>query len=289
MINYQLLEALAAIVSEKGFEKAARKLFITQSAASRRIRQLESIVGEPVLIRSHPPILTATGKRLLNHLQQVRQLEVALGMNTLVESEGYDQPLTIRLATNADSLATWLPEALAVGDKLKFELVVEDQSVTLKRMKAGEVMVCISSDGEPVNGAAVIPLGSLKYKVVASAKWVDRYGLDTDLGELPCLVFDENDKLQHQFLADFNYSAPQYIHYFPCSEGFKQGVLSGLGYGLLPELQIGDLIDRGELIDLKPDYVINTPLFWHYWHTESPQLKALREHAMSVAKIKLEQ
>ena len=37
MINYQQLEALHAVISEAGFEKAAAKLFITQSAVSRRI------------------------------------------------------------------------------------------------------------------------------------------------------------------------------------------------------------------------------------------------------------
>ncbi|XQF91513.1 LysR family transcriptional regulator (plasmid) [Pseudoalteromonas espejiana] len=37
MIDYQLLNALSAVISEGGFEKASKKLFITQSAVSRRI------------------------------------------------------------------------------------------------------------------------------------------------------------------------------------------------------------------------------------------------------------
>ncbi|WP_133469890.1 LysR family transcriptional regulator ArgP [Paraglaciecola marina] len=292
MIDYQLLQALSAVITEKGFEKASKKLFITQSAVSRRIRQLESILGEPVLVRSQPPKLTLTGQRLLNHLQQVMQLEVALGMTSIAEDSHYDKPLTVRLAVNADSLATWLPEALAVPEssvvgKLKFELVVEDQSITLNRMKAGEVMICISSNPEPVNGGSVDRLGALPYKAVASPDFVQKYGVDADLSQLPCLVFDENDTLQHDFLEDFKYGEPKYIHSCPSSEGFKQMIVAGLGYGLLPELQIGNSLNNGELVDLKPNYVIETPLFWHYWHTESPQLKALREHALRIAKQKL--
>ncbi|MEP2653372.1 MAG: LysR family transcriptional regulator ArgP [Paraglaciecola sp.] len=294
MIDYPLLQALAAVITEKGFEKASKKLFITQSAVSRRIRQLESTLGEPVLVRSHPPKLTLTGQRLLNHLQQVMQLEVSLGLANFAEDLAYDKPLTVRLATNADSLATWLPEALAVPDsamagKLKFELVVEDQSVTLNRMKAGEVMICISSHPEPVNGGLVDVLGALPYKAVASPAFVERYGVDADLSVLPCLVFDENDSLQHQFLEDFKYDEPKYIHSCPSSEGFKQMIVAGIGYGLLPELQIGNSLDNGELVDLKPNYVINTVLFWHYWNTESPQLKALRKHVLSVSKHRLKQ
>lgn len=294
MIDYQLLLALSAVITEKGFEKASKKLFITQSAVSKRIRQLESILGEPALVRSQPPKLTATGQRLLNHLQQVMQLEVALGMSNIGADSTHGKPLTVRLATNADSLATWLPEALVVPGthvvgRLTYELIVEDQCVTLNRMKAGEVMICISSTPDAVNGGAVDSLGSLRYKAVGSPEFVKRFGSNADFAQLPCLMFDENDMLQHQFLADFKYDTPKHIHLCPSSEGFKQAIVAGLGYGLLPELQIGNLIDTGELIDLKPGYVINTPLYWHYWHTESPQLKALRQHALSVAKKRLVQ
>lgn len=290
MINYQQLEALHAVISEAGFEKAAAKLFITQSAVSRRIQQLELLLGEPVLVRSQPPKATAAGQRLLNHLQQVLQLEFALGINALNSHYSADEPLTVRLATNADSLATWLPQALVVSEaeidgRLRFELLVEDQSVILKRMKAGEVMVCISASAEPVNGGLVSYLGALRYQAIASPAFIQRYGsaVGAELAKVPCLVFDEHDKLQHQFLRDVAQCEPEFVHYCPLPEGFKQAMIAGLGYGLLPEIQLGDAIAKGELALFKPGYVLDTPLYWHYWQTESPQLKALRQHALKVA------
>ena len=290
MINYQQLEALHAVIGEAGFEKAAAKLFITQSAVSRRIQQLELLLGEPALVRSQPPKPTAAGQRLLNHLQQVLQLEFALGINALNSHYSADEPLTVRLATNADSLATWLPQALAVPEaemdgRLRFELLVEDQSVILKRMKAGEVMVCISASAEPVNGGLVSYLGALRYLAMASPAFVQRYGTHrgTELAKVPCLIFDEHDKLQHQFLRDVAQCEPEFVHYCPSPEGFKQAMIAGLGYGLLPEIQLGDAIAKAELTLFKPGYVLDTPLYWHYWQTESPQLKALRQHALKVA------
>ncbi|MEN8637129.1 ArgP/LysG family DNA-binding transcriptional regulator [Pseudoalteromonas distincta] len=173
MIDYQLLNALSAVISEGGFEKASKKLFITQSAVSRRIHQLEAKLGEPVIIRTQPPRPTALGKRLLNHLQQVLQLEVALNVDALNEHSSLNTPLSVKLAANADSLATWLPEALAILDtesdcKFRFEVISEDQSIAHKRMKDGEVMVCISSSSEPVNGGLASPLGAIRYKAIAS-------------------------------------------------------------------------------------------------------------------------
>jgi len=294
MIDYQLLHALSSVVSEGGFEKASKKLFITQSAVSRRIYQLESAFGGPVLIRTKPPKPTAVGKRLLNHFQQVIQLELALNIRTTDESINLDTPLTVKLVANADSIATWLPEALAIKQSAsslhyRFEIISEDQSIALKRMKDGEVMICICSNSEPVNGGLVSALGMLRYQVIASPAFVKRYNVSSidQLVNLPCLIFDEHDTLQHQFLADVCNSKPKYTHICPSSEGFKQSMIAGLGYGLLPILQVGNLLETGELVNLAPEYYLDTPLYWHYWQTESPQLKALRTYAIDVAKTRL--
>ncbi|BBO29624.1 HTH-type transcriptional regulator ArgP [Alteromonas sp. I4] len=294
MIDYAQLHALSAVINEGGFERAARKLFITQSAVSRRIQQLESQLGEPVLLRQQPPKPTATGTRLLNHLQQVLQLEYGLGINALQFDSDPQKPLIVRLAANSDSIATWLPEALVTANneinaRLQFEIVLQDQTVVLNRMKSGEVMVCIASTAEPVNGGLVSYLGALRYRAVASPAFVAAHGIQSvaDLADAPCLVFDEHDKLQHEFLTDIVKAKPKRIHLCPSSEGFRQSVVAGLGYGLLPELQIGDGIARGEMVDLAPHYTLDTPLYWHYWQTESPLLASLRVHALNVAKRRL--
>ena len=57
-------------------------------------------------------------------------------------------------------------------------------------------------------------------------------------------------------------------------------MLAGIGYGLLPVLQLNKELENGELVDLMPGYHVDTPLYWHYWQTESPQLKTLREFAL---------
>ena len=141
MIDYQLLQALYAVVTEKGFERAAQTLFITQSAVSKRINQLESILGEPVLVRTKPPKATELGIKLLTHLQQVKQLELSLNLQSSSEFVDKQLPVTVKIATNADSLATWLPEALSVPEeysdfKYRFEIITEDQTIALNRMKA---------------------------------------------------------------------------------------------------------------------------------------------------------
>ena len=282
MLDYRLLQALAAVTAQGGFEKAAVQLHLTQSAVSRRIKQLEAILGQPVLQRCTPPRPTLAGQRLLNHLQQVRQMEAALGLA--------DQEVQLlRLATNADSLATWLPQALVLPDQpqLCFDLVVEDQSVSLKRMKQGDVMACICDSPQPLNGGAVMPLGALRYRAVASPDFIRRYQLQPltakALAQAPCLVFSADDALQHRFLQDIVGISPSHVHLCPSSEGFLKAVLAGLGFGLLPELQMQTHFANGDLIDLAPGYFLDTPLYWHHWQTESPLLQQLRLQVLAGA------
>jgi len=287
MLDYRLLQALAAVSSQGGFEKAAAFLHLTQSAVSRRIKQLEGILGQPVLERTIPPKPTPAGLLLLNHLQQVQQMESALG---LAEQDVQ----SVRLATNADSLATWLPEALVLPNKpnIRFDLVVEDQSISLKRMKQGDVMACICDSPFAINGGDVMPLGALRYRAVASPAFIERYQLSPitpqKLAKSPCLTFSTDDLLQHRFLHDFAGIIPEHVHICPSSEGFMKAVLAGLGFGLLPDLQMQAYITRGELKDLAPGYYLDTPLYWHHWQCESPLLRQLRLQVLEHAKASLE-
>ena len=59
MLDYAGLEALAAVVREGSFERAAHKLHVTPSAVSQRIKQLEERVGQALVLRGQP--CTGTG------------------------------------------------------------------------------------------------------------------------------------------------------------------------------------------------------------------------------------
>lgn len=100
--DYRTLQALDAVIRERGFERAAQKLCITQSAVSQRIKQLENMFGQPLLVRTVPPRPTEQGQKLLALLRQVELLEE----EWLGDEQIGSTPLLLSLAVNADSLAT---------------------------------------------------------------------------------------------------------------------------------------------------------------------------------------
>ena len=58
MLDYASLGALAAVVREGSFEKAAAALGVTPSAVSQRVKALEERVGSVLVGRSQPCLFT---------------------------------------------------------------------------------------------------------------------------------------------------------------------------------------------------------------------------------------
>lgn len=283
-MDYKLLAALAAVVEQSGFERGAQRLGISQSAISQRIKLLEARIGQPVLLRATPPTPTEVGRRLLNHVQQVRLLEHDLQeqVPTLRESEEVQR---LRIAINADSLATWWGPVVAdfcVRHKLLLELVVEDQGVGLKRMRAGDVAACVCAAEQPVSGARSLALGAMRYRAMASASFMQRYfahGVDSQaLASAPAIVFGPDDQLQHLYLQTLGLSASFQYHLCPSSEGFIALTKQGLGWGMLPELQISEALSQAELLELIPGFPVDVPLYWHYWRNGGELLDRLTRH-----------
>ena len=63
MLDYAGLSAIAAVVREGSFERAARALNVTPSAISQRVKGLEERLGSVLIVRGQPCTATATGRR----------------------------------------------------------------------------------------------------------------------------------------------------------------------------------------------------------------------------------
>lgn len=280
MFDYKLLSALAAVVEQAGFDRAAQALGLSQSAISQRIKLLEARLGQPVLLRASPPQPTEVGRRLLNHVQQVRLLERDL--QTQVPGMNASRlPERLRIALNADSLSTWWAPAVApfcAEYGVVLDHVLEDQAVGLKRMRAGEVAACVCAVERPLAGARSEFLGAMRYRALASPAFIERHlssGSIEDLLRAPAIVFGPDDQLQHRYLASLGLNGGFSHHLCPSSEGFVRLLQSNLGWGLVPELQVRAELASGALVDVAGGPPIDVPLYWHHWRNGGELLAEL--------------
>lgn len=276
MIDYKLLEALAYVVLEGGFERAAEKLHITQSAVSQRVKLLEEQVGQILVTRTVPPRTTRKGKRFLKHYMLVKNLEADLNLEK--ETDSHETFQTLSVGINADSLATWFFPAIdgfLKSHSIVLDIRVDDQDETHKMLRNGEVVGCISSEKKAVQGCRVAYVGTMNYRLCATPEFTEKYfkaGLSAEaLKHAPSVIFNRKDDLQSRFFHQF-FGRPATglpVTYIPSSIEFSQAVINGFGYGMIPDLQGLDHITSGRLKDLAPDCHIKVNLYWHRWNLPS--------------------
>ncbi|GAP37625.1 LysR family transcriptional regulator ArgP [Piscinibacter sakaiensis] len=268
------LDALAALADEGSFERAAQRLLVTQSAVSQRLRNLEGRLGRPLVVRSRPLRLTEAGKHLLRYARQWQALRADIARELGAGPASGTAPL--RIAVNADSLATWVLPALdpLVQAGLLIELLVDDQDFTHDGLREGAVLGCVSTVREALRGCRVVPLGVMPYVAVASPGFVERRlprGLrPEDLAQVPFLVFNRKDDMQALWVsAAFGLRQPRLqARYVPSSEAYVHAATMGWGIGVVPELQVRALLGAGRLVALAPQVAVPVALYWHEWRLD---------------------
>jgi len=279
MLDYKLLEALAAVVREQGFDKASKILHLTQSAISHRIKTLEEQTAQILLIRGNPPRPTPAGQRVLKHFRLVQGLEDDLEES--LSPHPRDGFVSLVLGVNADSLATWFLPAIRPfldREKIVLDLLIEDQEITHRLLANGEVIGCITSEKEPSQGCTAHPLGIMSYRLMATREFVSTWfpgGLTREAAtKAPAVIFNRRDGLHASMLShlfpDFSHSFP--AHYIPSSEQFVRVITQGHGYGLIPDLQLEKLPDSDQLEECAPGHALPILLFWHTWTRQSELL-----------------
>ncbi|MDQ1898898.1 LysR family transcriptional regulator ArgP [Paracoccus sp. WLY502] len=284
MLDYPALAALAEVIRRNSFEAAAAALRVTPSAVSQRIRGLEDRMGCVLIDRGPPLKPTTEGLRLAAHLDRVRLLESVLG------DIAPERPV-MRLAVNADSLATWVMPALAAAPGL-LDLTIDDQDHALDWLRGGLVTAAITSDSRPVPGCDSLRLGGMRYRATASPDFMRRHfanGVDAaSLVRAPSLSFNSKDALQARWieaLTGKRLTLP--MHRIPASQAFADAARLGIGWGMNPEMFICDDLIQGRLVDLAPDLPLDVPLYWQFNRIAGPVLAPLTAAIKKAARAAL--
>ena len=281
------LRALAAAVAEGTLEAAARRLHVTPSAISQRLRALEAGTGQVLLIRSRPVRPTAAGEAVLRLARQVELLTADVAQE--LSADGSTDPPALPIAVNADSLATWfLPAVAPLAAEFCFDLRREDQEHTGELLREGSVMAAVTAQAAAVPGCSAVRLGTMRYRPMATTAFTRRWfpdGVDADsLRRAPVVVFDRDDALQHSWLRRRSrrpLDPP--LHHVPATADFAQAVQLGFGWGMLLPEQI-----TPDVVDLAPGgHGVDVVLHWQRWKLRSPALDRVSDAVVAAGRRRL--
>lgn len=278
------LTALLAVLRRGAFDAAAAELNVTPSAVSQRIKALEERVGASLIHRGPPCTATPQGKRLAQHAQNVALLEKQVAQELSLKGETITQ---LRVAVNADSLATWFIPAMRATPDLLYDLVVDDQDHSADWLQRGDVAAAVTTAAN-LPGCDGHALGTMRYLATASPDYMKHWfpqGITPQtLTRAPCLTFNHKDQLQRQWVEqEFNtrFTAPS--HMLPSSQAFVQASALGMGWGMNPALLIQRQLRRGRLVELKPDAPLDVPLYWQVSRVLAPALRPVTDAVKDAA------
>lgn len=289
MLDYAALLALHTVIREGSFERAARRLHVTPSAVSQRIRALEERVGCALVVRDQPCRATDAGQRLCRHVDQVRLLELELegAIPSLLPGDDAGGKDTVRvplpIAVNADSLATWFAPAIAdfgARHPVLLDVAVDNEDHTARWLQDGQVMAAVTASARAPAGCETRPLGAMRYLAAASPAFVARYFADgvtaAALARAPSLAFNAKDTWQERWaerLVGRRVALPH--HTLPSPLAFVDASLAGMGWGMHPRELIAPCLADGTLVELAPGTPLDVALHWQYARSSAGLLAEL--------------
>ena len=279
----ELAHTLAVVVDSGSLEAAAAQLALTQPAVSLRIRTLEKLTGQVLLVRSRPVKPTPAGEAVVAHGRLVANMDRLLAKQLNITNSA-----RFALAVNADSLATWLLRPFALlGTNLDvtFDIHRDDEDFTHHLLSEGTVLAAVTTQSSAIAGCSATPLGRMRYVPSATTDFVQRYfpaGLTSlALGQAPLVNFDDRDDLQHKWLRERGArEVHPPSHRVPASSEFATAVSLGMGWGMLP---LAQRAQHPHLVSLDASW-IDVPLYWQRWKMKSIVLDAVTEAVVAAAR-----
>jgi LysR family transcriptional regulator (chromosome initiation inhibitor) len=298
MLDYSSLAALAAVVREGSFERAARTLNVTASAVSQRVKLLEERLGCVLVVRGQPCSASDAGRLLCRHVERLGMLEhdLQLALPKLEPDADSAGRVTLRVAVNADSLGTWFMRAMAAFVKTEpvlLDVVLDDEEHTAEWLRTSEVLAAVTAAARTVQGCNSIALGRLRYAAVASPGFVRRYfssGVTpASLAGAPRLSFNRKDRLQQQWIRLVcRRPVDTPTHWLPSTQAFIDASSAGIGWGMNPLCLVQPQLRAGTLVELVPGHQLAVALYWQHIRLPVSMLDRLTHTVSAAARVALE-
>lgn len=171
-MDIDLLKTFLEVNRTRHFGRAAENLYLSQSAISARIRQLEDLVGSPVFTRDRNDIrLTTKGKKLLEHAESIvtawnrARQEVTLG-------EDIEQSLVIGGTPSLWDirLQEWLYRISMDMPEVALSAEADNPDMLLRRLLDGTLDLALTFEGPRMARLKVTELANIELILVSSRK-----------------------------------------------------------------------------------------------------------------------
>ncbi|WP_164990484.1 LysR family transcriptional regulator [Agromyces albus] len=277
ILSTDLVRTLAEIAETGSLDAAARRLEITPSAVSQRLKSLETLLGRVVLVRSKPVRLTTAGDSVVRFARQAQQLEDEVLRNLGVVSRGIRPRISVRVDTDLRSY--WVAAVASAAADIPVDISMFEEGVWDDGRESGQAAIAVTVRPEEAPGWETISLGSVGFDAVASPAFVERWGL-LRAGSLsfsndaPTVIVRGRERRHNTFLTADTHTVSDSITTVPSTEIALAFAEAGHGWCLLPRTVTTTSLQRGRLLrvsttSIREDYQLQR------WGIHTPAVEAV--------------
>lgn len=276
-ITLKQLRALQAVVEENTILAAAERLHLTGPAVHNQLKNLEDLIGSPLLVRSGSErnVPTAQGRALL---RAAAEIETSLD-RALRHIGALDQGLQGRVVLGVVSTGKYFaPRIVALLKRempdVDVALRVGNREEIIEAMERGELDLCVMGRPPRTFLAEAVPLFDHPHIIIAAAD----HPLATDpivprealLRER--FVMREAGSgtriLASRFLDEIGHDQEAGVTEMSSNETIKQAVIHGLGIAMISAHTVADELESGRLVRLR---VQGLPIYRKWYLLPQPR------------------
>ncbi len=255
-MDIELLRTFLEVDRTRHFGRAAENLFLTPSAISARIRQLEELIGVPLFVRQHHNLhLTPAGHRLRSHAEAILAAWNRARQEVVLE-EGRD-PLTV---AGIDSLwdvvlQPWLLDLRRHHPELAIRAEAHSAETLIRKLLDDALDIAFLFDPPQMEELNSETVATLQLILVAS-----RPGLDATAAlASDYLMVDWGSAFRIQHQRQHPNSPPPLMHIGPGRIALACLLEQG-GSAYLPQSCAAPLMASGQLHPVSDNPAIERPV-----------------------------
>ena len=263
---FRHLQIFKAVCETENFTRAAKKLYITQSAVSHAIRELEEKTGTALFDRLSKNVrLTQCGDMLLQKLLPVLSAYEVLEAHM----KCLEQEAPLRVVSSITIASFWLPAILKDFMKEYPDMPVRVNVVSagnaLDALRSGDVDAALIEGALPPGPFIAMPFASYRMEAVCAPEYILSRRVLT-IKELCAekLLLREKGSATRDTFDSALYLSGHTAHPVWTSVNslaLIEAAKAGLGITILPEVLVREALARGSLISLSiKDLVLENEL-----------------------------
>ena len=252
MIEIRHLKTLLALRETGSLVEAAERLFLTQSALSHQLKELESRLDCELFVRKSRPLrFTEAGKRLLQLADDVlaKVSEAERDLQKLLHGEAG----RLYMAIECHSCFNWLMPTVDVyrnqWPAIELDFSGGFMFEPLPALAQGEVDLVITSDPQPIKGVEYVALFSYEMQIAIANQHplqAKRFLQPGDLADQTVITYPvERSRLDiFKYFLDPAGVAPAGVRTSELTLMMVQLVASGRGVCALPNWVLAEYVDQ---------------------------------------------